>query len=65
MQRQSLVKQIVIGALLGFVIALIHALSHPEPDPMLSPHGLSRLFAGAVGGALVYVAVYRAWHRTR
>jgi hypothetical protein len=65
MQRQSLVRQIAIGALLGFAIALIHALAHVDPDPMLSPHGLSRLVAGAVGGALVYVAAYRALHRTR
>jgi hypothetical protein len=64
-QGQPIVKQIVIGSFLGFLIALIHALGASDPDPILSPHGVGRLLAGAVGGALVYMAVYRAWPRDR
>jgi hypothetical protein len=62
MHRQSIVKQIIIGSISGFLMALIHALGGSDPDPMLSSHGLSRLLAGAIGGGLVYVVAYRALH---
>jgi hypothetical protein len=65
MQRQSVARQIMIGGSIGFFIALIHALGHSDPDPMLSAHGISRLFAGAVGGALVYLAAYRVLPRNK
>jgi len=50
---------ILAGAAAGFIIALIHGLGGSDPDPILSAHGVGRLFAGAIGGALVSLAVYR------
>jgi hypothetical protein len=65
MQRQSLVKQMLIGGFFGFLIASIHALGGSDPDPILSQHGISRLIEGAVGGALIYVVAHRALSRKK
>jgi hypothetical protein len=65
MQRQSIVKQILIGGFFGFLIASIHALGGSDPDPIWSQHGISRLIEGAVGGALIYVAAHRALSRKK
>src|SRR5690242_3022799 len=59
MKRPPVFTQILAGAAAGLVIALIHALGASDPDPIFSTHGLTRLFAGAVGGALVSLALYR------
>ena len=65
MKRQPILKQLLIGAAAGLVIALVHGLGHSDPDPVLSAHGLSRLLGGAIGGALVYVAVYRVLRKDK
>ena len=65
MQRQSIVKQILIGGFLGFLIASIHALGGSDPETIKSEHGISRLIEGAVGGALIYIAAHRAFSKKR
>jgi hypothetical protein len=63
MQRQSMIRQILIGGTCGLVLASIYVIGGADPEPVLSAHGIGRLVAGAVGGALVYVAFYRALSR--
>ena len=60
MQRQSLPQQILIGGTCGLILASIYVLGGADPEPVLSAHGIGRLIEGAIGGALVYVAFYRA-----
>lgn len=61
MERQSTLKQIVIGAFFGVLLILVAQLKDPNPEPLLSAGGIGLLFGGAVGGVFLYMVLYRFW----
>ena len=61
MEKQSTLKQIVIGACFGVLLTLVAQLKDPNPEPLLGAGGIGLLFGGAVGGALIYMVFYRFW----
>ena len=65
MEKQSILKQIVIGAFVGVLLTLVSQLKDPNPDPLLSAGGVGLLFGGAVGGVLLYMVLYRFWPRKK
>jgi hypothetical protein len=65
MRRQSLPKQILIGGMLGFLLAYMNRLNGSNVEPLLSLYGIGMLIGGAVSGAILYVLLYRLWPRDR
>jgi Na+/serine symporter len=65
MEKQSIPKQIAIGAFFGILLAIINQLKDPNPEPLLSAGGLGLLFGGAVAGVFLYMVLYRFWPRNK
>ena len=65
MRPQSIIKQILIGGLLGLLLALVNRLNGSNTEPLLSLYGIGMLLGGAVSGAILYVLLYRFWPRTK
>lgn len=65
MKSQSIVKRILIGGLLGLLLALLNRLNGSNTEPLLSLYGFGMLVGGAVSGAILYVLLYRFWPRTK
>ncbi len=61
MEKQSILKQIGIGAFFGVLLTLVAQLKESNPEPLLSAGGIGLLFGGAVGGVLLYMVLYRFW----
>jgi hypothetical protein len=57
--QQSLPKQIAIGAFVGVFFGLVGELK--EPGLVFSAAGLTQLFGAAIGGVVLYMAVYWIW----
>lgn len=64
MEKQSLSKQLLIGSFFGIVFAYINMLNEPKVDP-LSAHGMGFFVGGAIGGAILYMLLYRIWPKKK
>ena len=64
-KSQSLPKRIVIGAVLGFLLAFMNRLNGSNVEPLLSLYGIGMLVVGAASGAILYVLIYRFWPHGR
>ena len=64
-QRQSLVQQVLFGALFGVLFSLINWMRDPNPEPLLSTYSIGMLIGGAVGGVFLYMLLYRFWPRKK
>lgn len=65
MKSLSIVKQILIGGLLGLLLALVNRLNGSNTEPLLSLYGIGMLVGGAVSGAILCVLLYRFWPRSK
>ena len=60
MEQQSLAKQAVIGAFFGAILAVTRLVKQPEAD-LTSAYSLGSIVGGALGGIVLYMALYRIW----
>lgn len=63
MEKQSILKQIALGAFFGVLLTLVAQLKDASPEQLLSAGGIGLLFGGALGGVLLYMVLYRFWPR--
>lgn len=59
MDKQPILKQIVIGAFVGMLFGLNARFKEPNPEPLLSAGSLGLLFGAAIGGVVLYVVTYQ------
>jgi len=64
MQPQSLTKQLLIGGFFGLIFATIDLVKNPNSDPF-SAYGIGLFVGGAVGGAILYMLLYRFWPKKK
>ena len=65
MEKQSIQKQIFIGAFFGVLLTLISQLKDPNPESFLSDYGVGLLLGGGIGGVFLYMVLYRFWPRKK
>jgi hypothetical protein len=53
MERQSILKQVLLGAFFGVLFALVNRLNAPNAEPLLSASGLGYLFGSTIGGIVL------------
>ena len=63
MQRQSVEKQLAIGSIFGVVVAATRYLSNLAS--VLTPSGVGEIFGGVIGGAALYMLLYRLWPKKK
>ncbi|PXX42519.1 hypothetical protein [Undibacterium pigrum] len=59
MEKQSLKKQILFGAIFGLIFSYSAILKNSEAE--LNLYVIGELIGGAIGGAVLYCILYRFW----
>lgn len=67
MEEQSILKQIFIGAAIGFVLFFVQLAIAPAPDPepLLGARGLGRIVGSSFAGIILYMLYYRFRQRKK
>ena len=63
MERQSVGKQLAIGSIFGVAFVATRYLSNLAS--VLTPSGVGEILGGAIGGAALYMLLYRLWPKKK
>ena len=66
--RQSIPRQIAVGAVLGVLLGFFQRVKDPNPAPLFSSDGIAYMLGSVIGGVFLYMVLYllfRFWPKIK